>query len=128
MGLDTQLLQGNQDKATNVILNNELLLMQELRFHLTVHNPFRALEGLLIDIKTRYSLDNVDSWRKEIEEFLSQVYLTNSIMIYSPSQIALAAIIHAASKQQENVDSYVTEKLFQDQSQEAIMHIITCVR
>lgn len=102
--------------------------MQELRFHLTVHNPFRALEGLLIDIKTRYSLDNVDSWRKEIEEFLSQVYLTNSIMIYSPSQIALAAIIHAASKQQENVDSYVTEKLFQDQSQEAIMHIITCVR
>ena len=102
--------------------------MQELRFHLTVHNPFRALEGLLIDIKTRYSLDNVDSWRKEIEEFLSQVYLTNSIMIYSPSQIALAIIIHAASKQQENVDSYVTEKLFQDQSQEAIMHIITCVR
>ena len=71
---------------------------------------------------------HVTDQRKEIEEFLSQVYLTNSIMIYSPSQIALAAIIHAASKQQENVDSYVTEKLFQDQSQEAIMHIITCVR
>ena len=102
--------------------------MQELRFHLTVHNPFRALEGLLIDIKTRYSLDNVDSWRKEIEEFLSQVYLTNSIMIYSPSQIALAAIIHSASRQQQNVDRYVTEKLFLGQSKEAILHIITCVR
>jgi len=119
---------GNQEKATNVILNNELLLMQELKFHLTIHNPYRAMEGLLIDIKTRYSLADVESWRTEMEEFLSQVYLTNSIMIYSPSQIALAAIIHSASRQHENVDSYVTDKLFHGQSQEAILHIITCVR
>ena len=124
----TVALQGNQEKATNVILNNELLLMQELKFHLTIHNPYRAMEGLLIDIKTRYSLADVESWRTEMEEFLSQVYLTNSIMIYSPSQIALAAIIHSASRQQQNVDSYVTDKLFYGQSQEAILHIITCVR
>ena len=121
-------MQGNQEKATNVILNNELLLMQELKFHLTIHNPYRAMEGLLIEIKTRYSLADVESWRTEMEEFLSQVCLTNSIMIYSPSQIALAAIIHAASKVQQNVDSYVTDKLFLGQTQEAIKHIITCVR
>ena len=89
-----------------MILNNELLLMQELRFHLTVHNPYRALEGLLIDIKTRINLD-VESWRSEIDQFLGRVYLTNSILIYSPSQIALAAIIHTASKLQENVDKVV---------------------
>ena len=82
----------------------------------------------MIDIKTRFSLANVDSWRSEIDEFLGQVYLTNSILIYSPSQIALAAIIHAASKVQQNVDSYVTEKLFLGQTEEAIRHIITCVR
>ena len=123
-----QALQGNQEKATNVILNNELLLMQELKFHLTIHNPYRAMEGLLIDIKTRYSLADVESWRLEMEEFLGEVYLTNSIMIYSPSQIALAAIIHSASRQQQNVDRYVTEKLFLGQSKEAILHIITCVR
>ena len=111
-----------------MILNNELLLMQELRFHLTVHNPYRALEGLLIDIKTRFPALEVDNWREEIETFLSQVFLTNSILIYSPSQIALAAIIHAASKVQQNVDSYVTDKLFLGQTQEAIKHIITCVR
>ena len=35
-------VQGNQERATNIILNNELLLMQELQFHLTVHNPFRS--------------------------------------------------------------------------------------
>ena len=120
-------MQGNQEKATSAILNNELLLMQELKFHLTIHNPYRALEGLLIDMKTRHSLD-VDSWRSEIDTFLRHVYLTNSILIYSPSQIALAAIIHAASKLQHNVDNYVTDKLFQGQTQEAIRHIITCVR
>ena len=102
--------------------------MQELKFHLTIHNPYRAMEGLLIDIKTRYSLADVESWRTEMEEFLSQAYLPNSIMIYSPSQIALAAIIHSASRQQQNVDSYVTDKLFHGQSKEAILHIITCVR
>ena len=111
-----------------MILNNELLLMQELRFHLTVHNPYRALEGLLIDIKTRFPTLAVDNWRSEIETFLDQIYLTNSILIYSPSQIALAAIIHAASLHQANVDTYVTEKLFLGQSDEAVRHIITCVR
>ena len=34
-------VQGNQERATKIILNNELLLMQELQFHLTIHNPFR---------------------------------------------------------------------------------------
>ena len=44
-------ISGNQERATQIILNNELLLMQELHFHLTIHNPYRAVEGLLIDIK-----------------------------------------------------------------------------
>ena len=39
------------DEYCNLILSLELLLMQQLHYHLTVHNPFRPLEGLLIDIK-----------------------------------------------------------------------------
>lgn len=42
---------GDKEKAADVILSNELLLMHELQYHLTVHNPYRPLEGLLIDIK-----------------------------------------------------------------------------
>eukprot|EP00092_Neocalanus_flemingeri_P039509 GFUD01043023.1.p1 GENE.GFUD01043023.1~~GFUD01043023.1.p1 ORF type:complete len:333 (-),score=125.78 GFUD01043023.1:64-1062(-) len=122
-------VQGNQERATKIILNNELLLMQELQFHLTVHNPFRAVEGFLIDIKTRCdSVHSVDSFRPEIESFLDSVFLTEACMIYAPSQIALAAIIHAASRQKQNLDSYVTESLFGEQGEEAILHIITCVR
>jgi len=118
-------VQGNQERATKIILNNELLLMQELRFHLTIHNPFRAVEGLLIDIKTRCdSVHSVDSFRPEIQSFLDSVFLTDACMIYAPSQVALAS----ASRQKQNLDSYVTESLFGEQGEKAILHIITCVR
>jgi len=125
---------GNQERATQIILNNELLLMQELHFHLTIHNPFRAVEGLLIDIKTRAGLPqgvtagDVEQFRPEIDSFLDKVFLTDAFLIYAPSQIALAAVIHAASKNKINLDSYVTQQLFDSQGQEAITHIVTIVR
>ena len=65
------------------------------------------MEGLLIDIKTRCdSVHGVDSFRPEIESFLDSVFLTDACMIYAPSQIALAAIIHAASRQKQNLDRW----------------------
>ena len=127
-------ISGNQERATQIILNNELLLMQELHFHLTIHNPYRAVEGLLIDIKTRASMPqgvtsgDVEQFRPEIESFLDKVFLTDAFLIYAPSQIALAAVIHAASKNKINLDSYVTQQLFDSQGQEAITNIVTIVR
>lgn len=44
-------IKGDREKASDIILNNELLLMEQLNFHLAIHNPFRPVEGLLIDIK-----------------------------------------------------------------------------
>lgn len=44
-------IKGDREKAAEIILNNELLLMEQLNFYLTVHNPFRPVEGLIIDIK-----------------------------------------------------------------------------
>ena len=29
--------------------------MSEIKFHLTVHTPWRAIEGLIIDIKARFA-------------------------------------------------------------------------
>ena len=40
----------------------------------------------------------------------------------------MAAVIHAASRQKKNLVSYFTESLFGEQGEEAILHIITCVR
>ena len=44
-------MNGDKRKAAEIILNNELQLTQELQFHLIIHQPFRPVEGLLIDIK-----------------------------------------------------------------------------
>ena len=44
-------LKGDREKFANIILGFELLLMDKLHYHLTVHNPFRPLEGIFIDIK-----------------------------------------------------------------------------
>lgn len=53
-----------------------------------------------------------DRLRPAIDYFVDQVMLTDACLLYSPSQIGLAAILHAASSLQENLDQYVTDTLF----------------
>ncbi|XP_065563728.1 cyclin-H-like isoform X2 [Artemia franciscana] len=105
-------LRGDQEKASGIILNNELLLMQQLGYQLTIHNPYRPIEGFLIDIKTRYSqIGSIDKVRPKIDEFLENYYFTDLCLIYAPSQIALAAIIHAFSQEPGSLDRYVIDVL-----------------
>lgn len=111
----------------DIILSNELLLMQQLNYYLTVHNPFRPIEGFLIDIKTRTSMQNPDRLRNGIDEFVDKTFLTDACLLFSPSQISLAAVLHAASKEQENLDSYVTESLFH-QAKDKLPVLIEAVR
>ena len=86
-------INGNKEKAQEIVLNHELLLMEQLNFHITVHNPWRPVEGLLIDIKTRLLPRlpvqmNVESFRPEIERFLDEaVAFTSSTLVYAPSQV-----------------------------------------
>ncbi|XP_060522034.1 cyclin-H isoform X2 [Cylas formicarius] len=121
-------IKGDREKATDIILNNELLLMAQLKFHLAIHNPFRPVEGLLIDIKTRGSLHDPERLRPGIDQFLERALLTDAILLYSPSQVALAAILHAASKLQENLDSYVTDILFGVGGRDKLEVLIDAVR
>lgn len=101
-------------KAMDIILSNELLLMQQLNYYLNIHNPYRPIEGFLIDVKTRCTMTSPDRLRPGIDEFIDKIYLTDACLLYAPSQLALAAVLHAASKEQENLDSYVTECLFHE--------------
>ncbi|KAI4467019.1 cyclin [Holotrichia oblita] len=121
-------IKGDREKATDIILNNELLLMEQLNFHLTVHNPYRPIEGLLIDIKTRCALNDPERLRPGTEHFLERAFLTDVVLIYAPSQVALAAILHAASKLQENLDSYVTDTLFGVEGRGKLEELIEAVR
>ncbi|XP_022920146.1 cyclin-H [Onthophagus taurus] len=121
-------IKGDREKATDIILNNELLLMEQLNFHLAIHNPFRPVEGLLIDIKTRCALNDPERLRPGIEHFLDRAFLTDAVLIYAPSQVALAAVLHAASKLQENLDSYVTDTLFGIEGRGKLEELIEAVR
>ncbi|XP_073972605.1 cyclin H isoform X2 [Rhodnius prolixus] len=120
-------IKGDREKAADIIINNELLLMQQLNYNLTVHNPFRAVEGFLIDIKVRSRLNNPEKLRGGIDELLDKLYLTDACLIYSPSQISLAAILHSASKNQENLDAYVTQTLLGGDPT-TLSHLIEAVR
>jgi cyclin H len=82
-------VKGDRIKAMDIILSNELLLMQHLNYYLTVHNPYRPIEGFLIDIKTRCELGNPERLRLGIDEFLDRTFLTDACLMYAPSQVAL---------------------------------------
>lgn len=66
--------------------------------------------------------------RPSIEDLLDKLFLTDACLLYAPSQVALAAIIHSASKLQENVDSYVTDTLLGSANQERLPEVIEAVR
>lgn len=102
--------------------------MQQLNYYLTVHNPFRPVEGLMIDIKTRWpQLHDPERLRSHVEDFMDKVYQTDIILLYSPSQIALAAVLHAASNIQEKLDSYVIDTLI-GLDKQYILHVIEVVK
>ncbi|XP_065205400.1 cyclin-H [Planococcus citri] len=122
-------VKGDLEKATDIVLNNELLLMQQLNYELTIHNPYRPIEGLFIDLKVRSDLREPDRLRITIDDFLDTLFLTDACLLYSPAQIALAAILHSASKNQENLDAYVTETLLgQGNGMQYLNDLIEAVR
>ncbi|XP_063996876.1 cyclin-H isoform X1 [Pogoniulus pusillus] len=101
-----------QEKALEQILEYELLLIQQLNFHLIVHNPYRPFEGFLIDLKTRYPmLENPEVLRKSADDFLNRVALTDAYLLFAPSQIALTAILSSGSRAGINMESYLSESL-----------------
>ncbi|XP_075267597.1 cyclin-H isoform X3 [Opisthocomus hoazin] len=101
-----------QEKALEQILEYELLLIQQLNFHLIVHNPYRPFEGFLIDLKTRYPvLENPEVLRKAADDFLNRVALTDAYLLFTPSQIALTAILSSGSRAGINMESYLSESL-----------------
>ncbi|KAM8961891.1 cyclin-H [Pelodytes ibericus] len=118
-----------QEKILEQILEYELLLIQQLNFHLIVHNPYRPFEGYLIDIKTRYPvLDNPEVLRKSADDFLHRVALTDACLLFTPSLIALTAILSSASRAGLNVESYLTECLSLKDSQEAKSQLLDGMR
>lgn len=43
----------NEEDLKSMITNLELLLIEKLFFHLTIHNFYRPFEGFILDIKVK---------------------------------------------------------------------------
>lgn len=100
-------------KAQKTVLSNELLLMKKLRFQLTVHLPYRAVEGFLIDLRARYPpVTTTDPMVPEIDDFLDKAMFTDACFLYTPSQIALAAVYYGAEKCNIDLRPYLSDILF----------------
>lgn len=108
-------VQGNRGKAQQTVLSNELLVMKKLRFHLTVHLPFRAVQGFLIDLRARYppAQEKTGAFEPEIDEFLEKSMFTDACFLYTPSQIALAAVCYGAERCNVDMSKYLSS-LFAD--------------
>ena len=116
-----------REKTKDFIIAHELLLMQRLDFHLTVHNPYRPMEGFIIDFKTRCSkLDDPEKWRPSAEEFLRKALMTDVSLLFPPSQIALAALFTAS---RGSIASYIGANLGEQQKHvlSQIENIVTLV-
>ncbi|XP_041093901.1 cyclin-H-like isoform X2 [Polyodon spathula] len=118
-----------QDKALEQILEYELLLVQQLNFHLVIHNPYRPFEGFLIDLKTRYpALENPEVLRKAADEFLNRAAMTDAGLLFPPSQIALTAILNGASRAGLTMESYLTECMGLKDDRETLSKMIDSMR
>ncbi|XP_066511772.1 cyclin-H-like isoform X1 [Hoplias malabaricus] len=99
-----------QERALEQILEYELLLIQQLNFHLVIYNPYRPMEGFLIDLKTRYPLlENPEMLRKNADDFLNRAAMTDAGLMFSPSQIALTAVLNSAARAGLTMETYLTE-------------------
>lgn len=72
-------------------------------------------------------MTNPERLRPHIDSFIEKTFFTEACLLYSPSQIALAAILHAASREQENLDSYVTDNLLNG-AREKLPALIEAIR
>ena len=85
------------------------------------------MEGFIIDLKTRCpKLGDPEKWRSSAEEFLRKALLTDVSLLFSPSQIALAALFSASKGV---IGSYIGENLGEHQKHvlSQIQQLVTMV-
>ncbi|CAI5442803.1 unnamed protein product [Caenorhabditis angaria] len=97
---------GNPSQNAERILALEPEIMRELDYNLTVHCPYRPFEGHLMEMKTRMLLLNFDleSIRNDSQRFFQLALQTDALLMYPPSQIALAAVKFGLKSQGKSND------------------------
>jgi len=95
-------VKGDRQRAVNIILDNELVLMKGLDYRLGVVSPEKALNGLLLQLKRPLSAEVIAAAQME----LNLVMQTDACLVFSASQLALSCLCFAgAGKEDDALDS-----------------------
>uniref|UniRef100_A0A915LZ38 Uncharacterized protein n=1 Tax=Meloidogyne javanica TaxID=6303 RepID=A0A915LZ38_MELJA len=95
---------GTRESNIETVLNLEPEIMLKLDYYLAVHSPFRPFEGHMIELKTRMGLQlsslkfDIEAIRTFSTEFFRMCLYGDVMLLYPPSQIALAAIKYGLDK------------------------------
>uniref|UniRef100_A0A183FEH1 Cyclin_C_2 domain-containing protein n=1 Tax=Heligmosomoides polygyrus TaxID=6339 RepID=A0A183FEH1_HELPZ len=105
----SNLKSGTPEQNTTRILGLEPEIMRALRYQITIHCPFRPFEGHLVEMKARMLLlnFNVESIREPADQFFRQALLSDVMLMYPPSQIALAALKYGLDSLDKSPDVLV---------------------
>lgn len=119
-----------KEACEKVVRDNELLVMLKLHYHLTIYKPYKAIDGFLLDIRTRCKdvKFNFERVQKIALEFVDRSLHTDVFLLYSPSQIALAAVLHSVHREGHNLDEYVLTVLLNDTPQEVMSKVIEQIK
>jgi len=84
-----------QISSSTDVLTYELVILHILKFHLKIYHPYRSLYGFIADMQakqlaTSQQLEEV--WQSGLK-FIHKSLITDLQYLYSPSQIALGAIV-----------------------------------
>ncbi|KAI1308757.1 hypothetical protein EDD11_004166 [Mortierella claussenii] len=93
------------------ILNLEFLICKNLRFHFTVHHPYRPCLGFFYDMQP--VTENMERLQKVYEAALKLIdtsLYTDLCFLYQPSQIALAAMRIASKDESYDFERYANYK------------------
>ncbi|KAI6232015.1 hypothetical protein M3Y95_00442200 [Aphelenchoides besseyi] len=93
------LQKGSAKENAEQILKWEPIIIHRLDYQLTIHCPFRPFEGHVMELKNHGMLGfDLEAIRPYANEFFRKCLYGDSMLIYAPTHIALAALSYGLDK------------------------------
>lgn len=102
------------------IAQYELTVLNQCKFHLRIYHPVRPLHGLCTILSQQYNHSINDTAKQRALQLIDYSYYNDTIFLYAPAQIALAALYSAADG--STVDSEMVHKLLSSQAADNVMY------
>jgi len=87
---------GTAEIDEKAVLALEYVILDALKFHIEVFTPYLPLTGFCIDLQTKLNdmvdFEQIKDIKSKAEELINKAVTTEALLLFPPSQIALAAL------------------------------------